>query len=127
MKFLQKVRVEAATSKLAFAAATFGLFIAAIAPAWVLDRAVADSGAITISGSVKPKAGPVSTNAAVVDENGKLMLKAVSRAAKQSDAKDTDCEPEAADVDSVLLVGASQRKEEFSSRMSLIRPLFCKP
>ena len=127
MNFLQKVGVETAASKLAFAAANFGSLIAAIAPAWVLDRAVADSGAIAISGSVKPKAGSVSANAAVVDENGKLVLKAVSRAAEQSDAKDTDCEPEAADVDSVLLVGASQRKEEFSSRMSLIRPLFCKP
>ena len=126
MKSHQKVRVETAASKLAFAAANFGSLIAAIAPAWVPDRAVADSGAITISGSVKPKAGSVSANAAVVDENGKLVLKAVSRAAEKSEGKDTDDEP-AADGDSVLLIGAGPRKDEFSSRMSLIQPLFCRP
>lgn len=127
MKFLQKVRVEIAASKLAFVAANFGLLIAAIGPAWVPDRAVADSGPVTISGSVKPKVGSVSADAAVVDENGKLVLRAFSRTAEKSKGKDTDDEPTAADDDSVLLIVASPRKEKFSSRMALIQPLFCRP
>ncbi len=127
MKFLQKIRVEFAANKLAFVAANFGLTIAAVGPAWVPDRAIADSGAVTISGSVKPKVGTVSANAAVVDEKGRIVLRAVNRAAEKSKGKDSDDEPTAADDDSVLLIESGPRKKEFSSRMPLIHPLYCRP